>query len=69
MSIKKKNLLAARIEPWQLFKFKKIVEWRKMRPGFILMEALQMYSNSLKIPEKLMEQWLREYNEEGKHVD
>ena len=69
MPIKRKNLLAARIEPWQLFKFRKIVEWRKMRPGFILMEALQIYSNSLKIPKELISKWLKEYNEEAENVD
>ena len=69
MTTKRKNLLAARIEPWQLFKFRKIVEWRNMRPGFVLMEALQLYSNSLKIPKELMDEWLKEYNEEVQNLD
>ena len=69
MSTKRKTLLAARVEPWQLFKFKKIVKWRRTRPGIVLMEALQFYSNYLNIPEKTMREWLEEYHKESKDVD
>lgn len=69
MPKKKDNLLAVRVEPWQLFKFKKIVKWRKMRPSHVIQEALQIYSSGLKIPEKLLKQWLEEYHEETENVD
>jgi len=69
MAKRKKNLLAVRIEPWQLFKFKKIVKWKKQRPSYVIQEALQIYSNVLKIPEKLIKKWLEEYHEETGNVD
>jgi hypothetical protein len=61
-----RTLLAARVEPWQLFRFKKFVEWRKSRPGIVLQEALQVYL-SKKIPAGLLNKWLDEYhNQESK---
>lgn len=61
----KKNLLAVRVEPWQLFKFRKIVEMKGMRPGVIIMEALQMYASTIKIPKETLDQWLEEYKGGG----
>jgi hypothetical protein len=63
-----KTLLAVRVTPWQLFRFKKIVEWKKSRPGIMMQEALQIYISGLNIPQKIMDAWLDEYHdiEKGK---
>jgi hypothetical protein len=57
----KSNLLAVRIEPWQLFKFKKFVEWRRSRPSIVIQEALEMYFYDFAIPKKIVSAWLEEY--------
>jgi hypothetical protein len=57
-----KNLLAVRVDPWQLFRFKKYVSWRKAKPSWVIQEALQHYFASVKIPEKLLNEWLNEYH-------
>jgi hypothetical protein len=59
--MKQSNVLAVRVEPWQLFKFKKVVRWLGWRPSFVLQEALQMYCSSLKIPDTVLKEWLEEY--------
>jgi hypothetical protein len=60
---KQKNILAARVEPWQLFKFKKFVEWRNSRAGIILQEALQIYFSTMDLPKDIMDHWLDEYHQ------
>jgi len=60
------NLLAVRIQPWQLYKFKKYVDYRKSRPSIIIQEALQIYFSTQEIPEKYLEIWLDEFHRENK---
>jgi hypothetical protein len=66
MDKKKDTLLAVRVEPWQLFKFRKIVKFKGMRPGVVIMEALQMYAGMLNISKETMDNWLKEYHKGGK---
>lgn len=60
----KSNLLAVRVEPWQLFRFKQFVKHRRARPGIVLQEALQIYFRTIKLPKDLEKRWLDLYHEE-----
>lgn len=54
-----KNLLAVRVDPWQLFRFKKFCKYSGKRPSVAIQEALQIYFSTL--PRGTMTQWLHEY--------
>jgi len=58
---KKSNLLAVRIQPWQLFRFRKWVEYSGKRPSIVIQEALQIYFSTLNLPKSLIEKWLKEF--------
>ncbi|HUX39323.1 MAG TPA: hypothetical protein VMV44_15595 [Rectinemataceae bacterium] len=62
MKKNRSNILAARVEPWQLFRFEKYVEWRQQRPGMVLQEILQVFFGTAGLPDGLMEKWLDEYH-------
>lgn len=63
MKQRKPNLLAARVHPWQLFKFKRYCEWRKIKPSDGIQEALSYLYYESRIPKKVCDSWLREYHE------
>jgi len=62
---KKSNLLAVRVQPWQLFRFKKWVEHSKKKPSIVIQEALQIYFSTLNLPKSLIEKWLKEFRREN----
>jgi hypothetical protein len=68
MKKSRSNILAARVEPWQLFRFEKYVEWTGQRPGMVLQEILQVFFSTLKLPDEAMEKWLDEYHRSGREV-
>lgn len=56
------NLLAVRVQPWQLFRFKKMVEFTKRRPSDLMQDALQIYFSHFPVPKKTMDAWIDEYH-------
>lgn len=62
----KSNILAARVEPWQLFRFEKYAEWRGQRPGVVIQEMLNVFFSTFPLPEGVMEKWLDEYHKSGR---
>jgi len=63
--MKKSNVLAVRVQPWQLFKFKKFCEVSRKRPGVVIQEALQCYFSFLPITKTMEDRWLDEYHAAG----
>lgn len=55
-----KNLLAVRVDPWQLFRFKKYCSFSGKRPSVVIQEALQVYFSS--VPKGTTSIWLNEYS-------
>lgn len=62
----KNNLLAVRVQPWQLFRFKRYVLYAKKKPSVVIQEALQIYFSSITIPEAIKTQWLNDYQDENR---
>jgi hypothetical protein len=60
MNQKNKTLLAIRVHPWQLFRFKKYLEWQKQRPSYAIQEILQFFFGSA-VPKNIMDSWIDEY--------
>lgn len=60
----KSKLLAARVNAWQDFKIRKIATDRELPLGFILSEAIQIYSIS-QYPQSKIQDWLKEYQEQN----
>jgi len=58
---KRDNLLAVRIHPWQLFRFRKWVERSGKSPSQAIQEALQIYFSTLNLPKSMINKWLSEY--------
>lgn len=60
-----KTILAARVSPWLLYRFKRYSKFSGKRPGIILQEALQNYFHRRAlVPEEEMSRWLDEYHAE-----
>lgn len=55
--------LSVNIHPWQLFRFRKWVEITGKKPSDIIQEALQIYFSQMKITDKEIQKWLKEYHE------
>lgn len=61
----KNKILAARVSSWPSFKIRKYSKERGEPLGLILTDAIQIYLNLMDIPEKKIEEWLKEYHEGG----
>ena len=61
------KILAARIDPWTRFKVYKFAKTYKNRINLVITAAVNSLINKQNVPEKIFDNWLKEYNQKRRN--